>query len=63
MQVIERDALDTLFSVLKRQTYELIGPTIRDGAIVYNELTSVDNLPWMDRQTRRRTCSLSTSRQ
>jgi formate hydrogenlyase subunit 6/NADH:ubiquinone oxidoreductase subunit I len=52
MQVIEREALDALFAVLQRQNYKLIGPTVRDGAIVYDELTSTADLPagWTDEQ-------------
>lgn len=52
MQVIERNAIDTLFEILKRRGFRLVGPTVRDGAIVYDELTAVADLPigWMDEQ-------------
>ena len=41
-----------LFEVLKARGYRLVGPRIRDGAIVYDELASVDALPagWTDEQ-------------
>ena len=44
--------LAALFEALKRRGYELIGPTLRDGAIVHAELTSIDDLPagWTDVQ-------------
>lgn len=50
--VIERDGLSALFSALREQGYQIVGPTVRDGAIVYDELNSVDNLPvgWTDDQ-------------
>lgn len=41
-----------LFKALRSAGYGVIGPTIRDGAIVYDELTSIDDLPvgWTDEQ-------------
>jgi hypothetical protein len=44
--------LAALFEALKRRGYELIGPTLRDGAIAHAELTSIDDLPagWTDLQ-------------
>jgi ferredoxin len=52
MQVIERDSLDALFVALRRRDFQLLGPTLRDGAIVYDELTSSAELPagWSDTQ-------------
>lgn len=52
MQVTERGAVDTLIAVLKQREFRVIGPTIRDGAIVYDELTSTADLPvgWTDTQ-------------
>lgn len=52
MWVIEREALDALFRALQRRGFTLVGPRIRDGAIVYEELTRVADLPagWTDDQ-------------
>ena len=50
--VIERNDLQTLFDVLIDRGYVPVGPTVRDGAIVYDELRSVDDLPegWTEEQ-------------
>ena len=44
--------LETLVRVLREGGYLVVGPTVRDGAIVYEELESADELPvgWTDRQ-------------
>jgi sulfhydrogenase subunit beta (sulfur reductase) len=44
--------LDALFAVLRDRGYRLVGPTVRDGAIVYAELASAAALPagWTDEQ-------------
>jgi ferredoxin len=44
-QVIERADLDALFETLARWGYTIVGPTLRDGAIVYDELESTADLP------------------
>jgi sulfhydrogenase subunit beta (sulfur reductase) len=51
-QVIERDAFDGLFEALARRGYTVVGPTVRDQAIVYDELRSSADLPvgWTDEQ-------------
>jgi sulfhydrogenase subunit beta (sulfur reductase) len=50
--VIEPEALDTLVGVLRESGYLVVGPTVRDGAIVYAELETGAELPvgWTDRQ-------------
>ncbi|VAX30213.1 Ferredoxin, partial [hydrothermal vent metagenome] len=50
--ILERNDLNGLFTVLKDQGYTVIGPTIRDGAILYDELTAASDLPegWTDEQ-------------
>lgn len=50
--ILEREHLQTLLDVLGQSGYRIIGPTLRDGAIVYDDLNSVDNLPagWTDEQ-------------
>ncbi len=42
---IERKEIDAVFKALKNFGYKLIGPTPRDGAIVYNEIENTDDLP------------------
>src|SRR5215471_797825 len=50
--VFERGQLDLLLSALTRRGYRVVGPTVRDGAIVYDEVTSTADLPvgWRDEQ-------------
>ncbi len=52
MYVIERDTLDVLFTALRQRNFRLLGPTMRDGAIIYDELASTAELPagWTDTQ-------------
>jgi sulfhydrogenase subunit beta (sulfur reductase) len=49
---VEYAGLRELLGVLKANGYRLIGPQLRDGAIVYDELASIDGLPagWTDEQ-------------
>ncbi len=49
---IDRDTLDVLFDVLKRRGYIVVGPTVQEEAIVYDELSSAADLPtgWTDEQ-------------
>jgi ferredoxin len=50
--VVELSGLDELIGVLRRRGFRVLGPTVRDGAIVYDELESAAELPvgWTDRQ-------------
>ena len=50
--VVERADLQRLLDVLRAEGYELIGPTVRDAAIVYDAIERVEDLPagWTDRQ-------------
>jgi sulfhydrogenase subunit beta (sulfur reductase) len=50
--VIEADALQTLVTALAERGYTIIGPTVRDSAIVYDEISSTEDLPvgWTDEQ-------------
>ncbi len=50
--VMDAAALADLLDGLARQGYTVVGPTVTDGAIVYDELDSVDDLPrgWTDEQ-------------
>jgi sulfhydrogenase subunit beta (sulfur reductase) len=44
--LIEATALDRLFEALHQRGYTVVGPTVRDGAIVVAELTSAGELPY-----------------
>ena len=52
-RVIPAPALESLLAALKSRGYEVLGPRLRDGAIVYDELRSIDDLPagWTDVQS------------
>jgi sulfhydrogenase subunit beta (sulfur reductase) len=43
--VLEREAFDSLFEALGRRGYVVIGPKVRDGAIVYDRIASSAELP------------------
>ncbi len=51
-RLIGSDALAALIATLAAGGYAVIGPTVRDGAIVYDEVRGVADLPagWTDRQ-------------
>jgi sulfhydrogenase subunit beta (sulfur reductase) len=50
--VLARKGLDALIPVLSRRGYQVVGPTVRDGAIIYDRVASLDDLPkgWGDDQ-------------
>ena len=50
--ILERKDLGKIFDTLRRGNYRLIAPTVRDGAIIYDEIDSADELPagWTDAQ-------------
>ncbi len=50
--VIEPEAVGLLVSSLRQRGFRVLGPTVRDGAIVYDDLTSAGELPvgWTDVQ-------------
>lgn len=50
--VITADGLSQLIGHLTGEGYKVLGPTLRDGAIVYDDIASVADLPqgWTDRQ-------------
>jgi sulfhydrogenase subunit beta (sulfur reductase) len=49
---IERDGLQRVIDALANRGFRVIGPTVRDGAIVYDTIALLDDLPvgWTDRQ-------------
>jgi sulfhydrogenase subunit beta (sulfur reductase) len=52
VKVLEQPALDGLLEALVERGYRLVGPTIADGAIVYEDIRSTADLPagWTDEQ-------------
>jgi len=50
--VIDRDGLGQLLAALAADGYRVVGPTVRDRAIVYDDIASPADLPegWTDRQ-------------
>ena len=50
--LVKREDLQALFDVLARHGYRILGPTMRDGAIVYGDLAQAADLPtgWTDLQ-------------
>src|ERR1035437_8112410 len=50
--VIERSDFDALLGALQHRGHTIIGPTIRDGAIIYDEVACAAQLPagWTDEQ-------------
>jgi formate hydrogenlyase subunit 6/NADH:ubiquinone oxidoreductase subunit I len=51
--ILDRGVFPQLVAALSGKGYRVIGPTVRDGAIVYDELASADALPigWTDEQS------------
>ncbi len=49
---LSRAGLQALIDGLAARGYKVVGPTVRDGAIVYDDVTGVGDLPagWTDRQ-------------
>ena len=52
MRALGVDGLQELFEALERRGYTVVGPTLRDQAIVYDRLESIRDLPvgWTDEQ-------------
>ena len=50
--ILSADRIGQLLDVLTARGFEVIGPTLRDGAIVYDRITSASDLPigWTDEQ-------------
>ena len=51
-RMIARADLDDLLGAIARRGFRLIGPTLRDGAIIYDDIASAADLPagWTDEQ-------------
>ena len=50
--ILEIHHLQTLLDVLRKRDYQVVGPTLGEGAIVYSDLDSTAHLPigWTDEQ-------------
>ena len=50
--IVDSAQIGLLFTALERRNYRVLGPTVRDGAIVYDQIRTVEDLPigWTDRQ-------------
>ncbi|MBI2264634.1 MAG: 4Fe-4S dicluster domain-containing protein [Armatimonadetes bacterium] len=50
--IIHRNSLDSLFGALVGRNFTLVGPTLRDRAVAYSEIATVNDLPfgWTDEQ-------------
>ena len=53
MQILAAHELARLLELLREQGHRLLGPTLRDGAIVHAELSGAEDLPigWTDEQS------------
>lgn len=49
--IMQHEHLQSMLDLLRQDGYQLLGPTRRDGAIVYDEIDSLADLPvgWQDR--------------
>lgn len=54
--LLRADDLDTLIQVIALEGHRLIGPTLKDGAIIYDDIHSASDLPrgWTDEQEKGR---------
>jgi ferredoxin len=52
VRVLHRHDFQHLLNALAARGYRVVGPTVRDGAIVYDEINAASDLPegWTDRQ-------------
>jgi len=52
VRVLRRDDFQHLLNALAGRGYRVVGPTVRDGAIVYDDIHDASDLPegWTDRQ-------------
>ncbi len=43
--IVKKDTVESLLTLLKEQKFKTIGPTVRDNAIIYDELEKISDLP------------------
>ena len=50
--MLRRDELDRLLDAIRRRGFRLVGPVLKDGAIIYGDISSAADLPagWTDEQ-------------
>ncbi|WP_295797494.1 4Fe-4S dicluster domain-containing protein [uncultured Microbulbifer sp.] len=50
--VLQAEHLEKLIQVIRGEGYQMLGPVLRDGAIVYDQITTTQDLPrgWSDSQ-------------
>jgi len=50
--IVERQDFPKLLEALRQKGYQIVGPTVREGAIVYDQISTVEELPvgWTDEQ-------------
>jgi len=50
--VVSTEGLEALLDTLRRRGYRVVGPTVRDQAIIYDDIASIADLPrgWTDAQ-------------
>jgi sulfhydrogenase subunit beta (sulfur reductase) len=50
--IIDKDGLNQLIHILAGKGYQVVGPTVRDEAIIYDKVSSIEDLPtgWTDEQ-------------
>jgi sulfhydrogenase subunit beta (sulfur reductase) len=51
-RTLDRTQFPAFFTALEAAGYQVVGPTVRDGAIVYDRIRGIEDLPvgWTDRQ-------------
>ena len=61
---LPRQAFQKIINILKRDGYDVVGPQVKDGAIVYRGIDKVHQLPlgWRDDQSQRLTVHLMVVR-
>ena len=52
MFIIDKNTIDNLITILSDEGYKTIGPTVRENAIIYDEIRTTNDLPvgWTDEQ-------------
>ena len=52
LATLNTSQIDELFALLKQQGFDLVGPTVRDNAIIYDHIECLNDLPvgWGDEQ-------------
>ena len=43
--IIDKEGLNQLIHILAEKGYQVVGPTVRDEAIIYDKIFSIEDLP------------------